>query len=133
MTGFSLPVRKTSYMAQDTPSPTHVALKGCCPRCGKGKLFKSFLTFADHCNSCQLSFKTQDSGDGPVFFALVIVGFLSIGLSGWVELRYAPSWWVHIAIFLPVTCVLVLLTMRFFKAWLIALQFHHRPDTFTEL
>lgn len=116
-----------------TPSPLHVALTGCCPRCGKGALFNGFMTIAASCSECKLSLSAQDSGDGPVFFALVLVGFLSIGMAGYVELRYAPAWWVHAAIFIPLTCVLVLLTMRFFKAWLIALQFKHRPDTFKNL
>lgn len=115
------------------PRPLQTAFKGVCPRCGKAKLFSSFLKFADKCTACGLSYKTQDSGDGPVFFALVIVGFLSVGISGYIELKYEPEWWVHIVTFIPVTCALVLLTMRFFKAWLIALQFRHRPDTFSDL
>jgi uncharacterized protein (DUF983 family) len=114
----------------NTPSPLSVALKGRCPRCGKGKLFEGFLNIAETCSACQLSFATQDSGDGPVFFALIIVGFISVGIAGYIELRYSPEWWVHIVTFIPITCILVLITMRFFKAWLIALQFKHRPDTF---
>lgn len=112
------------------PTPLQVALKGCCPRCGKGPLFSRFLVITEKCNACGLSFVTQDSGDGPVFFALVIVGFLSVGLGGYIELRYEPPFWVHVVTFVPLTCALVLYTMRFFKAWLIALQFKHRPDTF---
>jgi uncharacterized protein (DUF983 family) len=115
------------------PSPLSTALKGRCPRCGKGKLFSGWLTIAQKCNHCNLSLKAQDSGDGPVFFGLIIVGFLSIGFSGYIELKYEPVWWVHLLIFIPVTCILVLLTMRFFKAWLIALQLKVRPDTFSDL
>lgn len=117
----------------NSPTPLQVALKGVCPRCGKGKLFRGLMTIVEKCASCGLSFKAQDSGDGPVFFALIIVGFISVGFAGFIELRYAPPWWVHVATFLPFTCVLVLFTMRFFKAWLIALQLRHRPDTFTDL
>ena len=120
-------------LTQKKLSPIQIALRGTCPRCGNGRLFKSFLTIADGCSQCRLSYKTQDSGDGPVFFALVIVGFLSVGISGYIELKYEPEWWVHIVTFVPITCALVLLTMRFFKAWLIALQFRHRPDTFSDL
>lgn len=118
--------------SETMPTPLQVALKGLCPRCGKGKLFSTFLKIGDKCTECNLSYKTQDAGDGPVFFVLILVGFLSVGISGYIELKYQPEWWVHIATFVPITCSLVVLTTRFFKAWLIALQFRHRPDTFTE-
>ncbi len=113
-------------------SPVMAALKGRCPRCGKGKLFRGVMTIVDGCAACKLSLKTQDSGDGPVFFGLIIAGFLSIGFEGYIELRYAPEWWVHALVFIPFTLLLVFVTMRFFKAWLIALQFKHRPDTFID-
>lgn len=120
-------------MTSSPPTVLTAALSGHCPRCGKGKLFSHFLTIANSCQHCGLSFQMQDSGDGPVFFALIIVGFLSVGMAGYVELRFEPPWWVHVATFVPITSLLILGTMRFFKAWLIALQFRHRPDTFKDL
>ncbi len=114
----------------EKPTPIQVAVKGICPRCGKGRLFSSILSFASHCSECKLPIAAQDCGDGPVFFAITIVGFLAVGIAGYIELRYEPAWWVHVVTFVPMTCLMVLFCMRFFKAWLIALQFRHRPDTF---
>lgn len=114
-----------------SPSPLQVAVKGICPRCGKGKMFSGLLTFAHHCSECKLPIAAQDSGDGPVFFAITVVGFLAVGIAGYIEIRYEPEWWVHMVTFVPMTCLMVLASMRFFKAWLIALQFRHRPDTFS--
>lgn len=121
-----------SVVSGNIPSPLRVALKGTCPRCGKGKLFHGFMRFVSTCSDCGLPIAAQDSGDGPVFFAITFVGFLSVGLSGYIELAYEPAWWVHVVTFVPVTCLMVLASMRFFKAWLIALQYRHKPETFTD-
>jgi uncharacterized protein (DUF983 family) len=113
-----------------SPSPFIAGLLGRCPRCGKGKLFKGVLNIVQHCPSCQLSLVSQDSGDGPVFFALVIVGFLVVGVAGYVEVKYAPPYWLQAVIYTPITVIASILCMRFFKAWLIAMQFKHNPDNF---
>ncbi|MCB2109320.1 MAG: DUF983 domain-containing protein, partial [Rhodobacteraceae bacterium] len=48
------------------------AALGCrCPRCGKGRLFKGFLTVAESCTVCGLSFAGHDTGDGPAFFIMM--------------------------------------------------------------
>lgn len=96
-------------------------------------MFSGLLRLAQHCPSCKLSFNAQDTGDGPVFFALIIVGFISVGIAGYIELRYEPAWWVHVVTFVPITLLLTCVVMRFFKAWLIALQYQHRRDTFTDI
>lgn len=107
-----------------------VSLLGRCPRCGKGTLFSGIMTIVPRCTVCSLSFEKQDSGDGPVFFALVIVGFLAVGAASIVELRYTPPLWVHAVLWIPFTLIACVVCMRFFKAWLIAMQYKNRPDTF---
>ncbi len=117
-------------MASQFPSPFLCGIRGLCPRCGKGKLFAGLLTIVPNCPLCGLSLAKQDSGDGPVFFVLVIVGFLSVGLASFVEIAYAPPLWVHALLWIPFTLVASVVFMRFFKALLIALQFKHNPDGF---
>jgi len=89
------------------------------------------MDIVPQCVECKLSLAAQDSGDGPVFFALVIVGFLAVGLAAVTELRYSPPLWVHAALWIPFTIVACIVCMRFFKAWLIAIQYKNRPETFT--
>src|SRR3712207_9462881 len=57
----------------DIPSPYATGLAGCCPRCGKGKLFRGFLALAPRCEVCGLDFGFADSADGPAFFIMSIV------------------------------------------------------------
>jgi uncharacterized protein (DUF983 family) len=79
-----------------------------------------------------LPLAAQDSGDGPMFFALVIVGFLAVGCAAVTELHYQPPLWVHAVLWIPFTIAACIVCMRFFKAWLIAMQYKNRPESFTE-
>jgi len=56
-------------------SPLAAALGCKCPRCGRGALFKGFLTVADRCTACDLDLSEVDSGDGPAVFLIFILGF----------------------------------------------------------
>ncbi len=113
-------------------SPLTAGLLGRCPRCGKGTLFKGILDIGPACGSCGLSFGAgEDSGDGPVYFALLIIGFLSVTLAALTELRWHPPLWLHAVLWIPFTLIGCILCMRFFKAFLIALQYKNNPTSFT--
>ena len=87
-------------MAQDEPemqtSVLAAGLKGRCPRCGEGALFKGGLTLRDKCERCGLDYSFADSGDGPAVFAIFILGFLVLGAALLVEFRLEPPIWVHL-------------------------------------
>ena len=59
----------------DHPIRSGLMLK--CGRCGKGKLFRAYLKFQDHCPECGLDFSVADTADGPAFFvgSLVMILF----------------------------------------------------------
>ena len=103
---------------------------GRCPRCGEGSLFRGIMTIRPACEVCGLNLARQDSGDGPMFFALVIMGFLAVGLAAFTEIRYRPPLWLHALVWIPFTVLGCVLVMRWFKAWLIALQYRHHPEAF---
>jgi uncharacterized protein (DUF983 family) len=107
-----------------------VGFLGRCPRCGKGKLFCGILKIMPECPDCHLSLAAQDSGDGPAFFGLVIVEFLIVGMAAFVELRYTPPLWLHAVLWIPFTIILTIVVLRFFKVWLIAIQYKHNPSSF---
>lgn len=105
--------------------PLPAGLKGRCPRCGEGKLFKGFLTVEDHCSACGLDYGFADSGDGPAVFIMLIIGFVVVGLALWLELAVQPPLWVHIVVWLPVITVLAIAPLRPLKGLMIAIQFRH--------
>lgn len=112
------------------PPPLATGLGGRCPRCGQGRLFRGFLTVVDRCDVCGLNLAAQDSGDGPVAFIVLLVGFIVVGGALVVEVKYGWPVWLHLLVWLPLTVVLCVALMRPFKGVLVALQYKHRRDEF---
>ncbi len=110
----------------DTVSPLKAGLSCLCPRCGRGRLFTGFLDVAARCEVCGLDFDQQNSGDGPAFFIIMIVGFIVVGLALVVEMSFSPPAWLHMALWLPLCLVLSVVLLRPFKGVMIALQYRHR-------
>ncbi len=105
-----------------------LGLQGCCPRCGKGKLFDGFLALRQHCDRCGLDYSFADSADGPAFFVMFISGFIVAGAALVVEMLYAPPYWVHALLWTPLILLTTLLPLRPVKGLLIALQYHHKAE-----
>jgi uncharacterized protein (DUF983 family) len=97
-----------------------------CPRCGKGKLYAGFLTLRPNCDVCELDYGFMDSGDGPAIFVIMIAGAIVVTAALITEVKYQPPFWVHAALWLPLTLAVTLWPLRAIKSLLIALQFHHR-------
>jgi uncharacterized protein (DUF983 family) len=111
----------------DTLSGSIIAGLLCaCPRCGKGKLFRGFLTLRPRCEVCGLDYDFADAGDGPAVFIILIAGFIVVAAALITEVMYRPPFWVHAALWLPLILVVTLGPLRPMKGLLIALQYHHR-------
>jgi uncharacterized protein (DUF983 family) len=110
----------------ELPPPINSGLYGCCPRCGAKALFKSFATFADCCPRCGLDFRAFNVGDGPVVFLTLGIGTIVTVLALWVEFTFEPGLLVHVLLWLPLTLILTVLTLRVAKGWLLALEFRNR-------
>ena len=107
-------------------SPLATGIAGRCPRCGNGKLFKSFLDLVPQCNVCGLDTKFADAGDGPAAFVTLFAGFFVLGLALWTEIKYEPPMWLHLVIFLPLALVVCLGMLRPLKGVLVALQYRNK-------
>jgi uncharacterized protein (DUF983 family) len=111
----------------DTLSGAILAGLSCaCPRCGRGKLFKRFLTLRPNCEVCGLGYAFADSGDGPAVFIILIAGFIVVGAALVTEALYQPPFWVHALLWLPLILLVTLGPLRPMKGLMIALQFHHK-------
>jgi len=107
------------------PTPVHVSLTGCCPRCGKASIFRSLIVFVPRCSRCGLDMSQFNVGDGAASFLILVVGAIVTGLAMWLELSRSPPWYVHVLLWLPLTIVLSLGLMRLVKGLLLALEFRH--------
>lgn len=97
-----------------------------CPRCGKGPLFKGYLTLRAECPECGLSYAFADPADGPAFFVMSAVGIIGMILLMAFEFTVHPPIWVHAVVTLPLLVAMCLGCLRPFKAWLVAEQFIHK-------
>ncbi|MBC8242486.1 MAG: DUF983 domain-containing protein [Alphaproteobacteria bacterium] len=113
-------------------SPFLAGLMCRCPRCGRGKLFQGLLNVAATCGVCHLDLSAHDSGDGPAFFIILIVGGLAVTLAFIVEAAFAPPIWVHLIYQIPFVLGASILVLRPLKATLIALQYRHLAAAFTD-
>jgi len=107
-------------------SAVSAGLLGRCPRCGRGKLFKSFLEISEGCDACGLDYRFADAGDGPAVFIILILGFLVCGLALWTEVVFAPPYWVHLVLWLPITLLLAVGMLRPMKGLIVALQYKNK-------
>ena len=99
-----------------------------CPRCGQGKLYAGYLTLRANCPACGLDYGFIDSGDGPAVFVIMIAGAIVVTAALVTEVKYQPPFWVHAALWLPLTLAVTLWPLRAIKSLLIALQFHHKAS-----
>lgn len=108
--------------------PVGAAMRGRCPRCGNGALFSGFLDTAPSCKACGLDYRFIDSGDGPAVFIILIVGFVIVGLALFVEVSYQPPLWLHALLWLPLTLILCIGSLRPLKGLMIGLQYKHKAE-----
>jgi uncharacterized protein (DUF983 family) len=109
--------------AHQAPHPLESALRGLCPRCGAPGLFATFLRFSDRCRVCGLDFAGFNVGDGAAAFLIMIVGGLMTLCAIIVELTWSPPLWVHILLWVPLTFILTVGSLRVAKGLLLALEY----------
>jgi uncharacterized protein (DUF983 family) len=107
-------------------------LRGRCPRCGEGKLFRAFLKVADHCSVCGQDFTPHRADDLPAYLVIVIVGHIVVPAILWIETDYAPSVALQLAIYLPFTLIASLLLLQPVKGAVVGVQWALRMHGFDE-
>jgi uncharacterized protein (DUF983 family) len=105
------------------PTALQVALFHRCPACGKGSIYAGILRLAERCPDCGLSLRAHDSGDGPAFFAITLLGFVVVGFATWIEFTFRPPFWVTLLASAAMIALLTPLSLRFFKSYLLAMQY----------
>ncbi len=73
------------------------ALRGCCPRCGGGRLFKSYLKQVESCPACGEAWSEVRADDGPAWLTILIVGHLLAPLALPIALAEGFPTWLLVA------------------------------------
>jgi uncharacterized protein (DUF983 family) len=97
-------------------------LFGRCPACGDGRMFRAFLKVADNCPLCAEELHHHRADDFPAYVVIVVVGHIVIPLVLLAETQFAPSYWVHMALWPAFTLGLGLALLQPVKGAIVALQ-----------
>ena len=105
-------------------------LMGRCPHCGEGRMFRKFLKVVDHCEVCGEALHHHRADDAPAYFVIVIVGHIVAPLALSLEMNYAPSYWVHVALWTPLTLALSIGLLQPIKGAIVSWQWANRMHGF---
>ena len=84
--------------------------------------------FAERCRACGLDLTGFNVGDGPAAFLTMIVGALVVALALALQLSAEPPWWVHAALWIPLTVAGVVLGLRVVKAALLQSEYRNQAS-----
>jgi uncharacterized protein (DUF983 family) len=96
-----------------------------CPACGKAPLFDGLLRIKPKCLSCGADFASQESGEGPAVFVILVAGAICVPFILIAQLVFKPPIWLLGLIALPLTAGVCVGLLRPFKAMLFAMQWRH--------
>lgn len=113
-------------LAKGQPGLVPAALFGLCPDCGAKTLFSGPVQFSDKCDSCGLDYSAFNVGDGPAALLTMAIGALIIIAAINLEIAAHPPFWVHALIWVPVTVILVVLSLRFAKGALLIAEHRNK-------
>lgn len=107
-------------------------MRGRCPKCGEGKLFKAFLKVDDRCAHCGQDFTHHRADDLPAYLVIIIVGHIVVPIALWIETNYSPAVALQLAIYLPITLIASLVLLQPVKGAVVGLQWAFRMHGFDE-
>jgi uncharacterized protein (DUF983 family) len=95
---------------------------GRCPRCGEGRLFRSFVKTVDRCEHCGEELFHHRADDFPAYLVVVIVGHIVVGSFLAVETLVDLPLGAQLAIWIPLTIVLAVALLRPVKGAVVGMQ-----------
>lgn len=107
-------------------------LRGRCPNCGKGPLFRSYLKLNDTCPVCDEELFHARADDGPAYLTILIVGHLMAPLILIFYTTFRPEPLVTASIFSVGTVALSLYLLPRLKGMIVAFQWAKRMHGFAD-
>lgn len=93
-----------------------------CPACGKGRIFGRFLKVSDHCPACGEELFHHEADDYPAYIVVSLVGHFVFSGVLTLELAYTPPYWVHFALWFPLTFIAAIGLLQPVKGAVVAWQ-----------
>ncbi|MCI0600323.1 MAG: DUF983 domain-containing protein [Beijerinckiaceae bacterium] len=106
-------------------------LRGCCPACGKGKIFRAYLKVNDECPKCGEELHHHRADDAPPYMTIFVAGHI-VGSLLLMADKFWPDapLWLHAMIWPTLALILCLWLLPIMKGGLIAYQWALRMHGF---
>jgi uncharacterized protein (DUF983 family) len=118
-------VTETKHI-EGQPGIAKAALLGLCPQCGTKSLFTNPVHFAERCEDCGLDYSAFNVGDGPAALLTLVIGALIIIMAILLDVAARPPFWVHVIIWVPLTVLMVVLSLRVAKGALLVSEYRNQ-------
>lgn len=102
--------------------PLMRGLRGRCPACGEGRMFRKFLKVADACPKCGEELHHHQADDFPAYLDIVIVGHILVPIVLAVETDLAPPMWLSMTVWPLIALVATLALLQPIKGGVVAIQ-----------
>ena len=99
-------------------------LRGRCPACGEGRMFRAFLKVADACPRCGEELHHHRADDFPAYLVIVIVGHILVPIILVVETEIAPAVWISMTLWPAVALAMTLGLLQPVKGAVVAVQWY---------
>ena len=97
-----------------------------CPHCGKGKMFRAYLTVVDQCEVCGEELNHHRADDFPPYIAITIVGHIIVFLMLHMDMTYRVEPMTYILSMIPLAIILPLIMLPSIKGAIVGLQWANR-------
>lgn len=105
-------------------------LRGHCPRCDGGGLFRKWLKPVDHCPACGQHWSVERADDFPAYIAILLTGHLMAPLIIMLISDFGLSPWATLAVILPLALVMMLGMLQPAKGAVLATMWWSGMGTF---
>jgi len=96
--------------------------------CRRGRLFKPWsVSVVEECGVCHAQLVQNDIGDGASVFLIFLLGISIVPMAWAFENLFAPPLWVHVVLWGIVSLGVIALILPAVKAFIILLEYRHRP------
>ena len=112
----------TANQAAKASEPLMRGLRGRCPACGEGRMFRKFLKVADECPKCGEELHHHRADDFPAYLDIVIVGHILVPILLAVETEYAPPLWLSMTMWPALALIATLALLQPIKGGVVAMQ-----------
>jgi uncharacterized protein (DUF983 family) len=119
---FQLPRREAAVNGVGGSDVALRGVRGRCPACGQGKMFRKFLKVNDACPACGEELHHHRADDFPAYLVIVIVGHILVPIVLAVETEFAPAYWVHAVLWGPAVLGMTLGLLQPVKGAIVAMQ-----------